>query len=274
MKLRHAGLCLVFIAAPAIAHDFWLQPVRYQVAPGSLFAATFQVGHGAARQRWGNDVSRVLLFADFYNGRRRDRRDALRNGGPADVITTLVEPGLHVLAMQTSYSFSDLPAIRFNDYAREEGLALVLAHRKRKGTSNATGYERYSRRAKAIVQVGQQTPSNASSVTRPIGLKLEIVPGRNPYALGASRMLPVQILYRGRPLPNATVKLTKLEADEKPTAVATTDRSGRVSFRIPPSGTWLLNVVWGEPITGDKRAEFDTTFSSLTFGFAGVRRRP
>ncbi len=176
--------------------------------------------------------------------------------------------------MQTSYSFSELPSIRFNDYAKEEGLALAIAQRRRTGKSGAPGFERYSRRAKAIVQVGAHTPASQSAVTRPIGLKLEIVPARNPYALGASRMLPVHVLYKGRRLANATVKLTSLEYDAKPVAVAITNRSGRASFRIPPTGSWLLNVVWAEPVAGDKRVDFDTTFSSLTFGYGVGSRRP
>ncbi|MEO7411170.1 MAG: DUF4198 domain-containing protein [Sphingomicrobium sp.] len=274
MKIRHAALSLAMFAAPGIAHDFWLQPFRYQVAPGAPFAATFQVGHAAARQRWGNDIRRIEVFAEFRNGRRSDRRAALRNGGPADVVMTFPDAGLRVLAMQTSYSFSNLPAIRFNDYAREEGLAAVLAHRQRTGKGNAAGLERYSRRAKTLVQVGKPSSTDSTWATRPVGLKLEIVPRRNPYALGASRLLPVDVLYNGRPLANAKVKLTSLEADEKPFAIALTDRAGRASFRIPQTGNWLLNVVWAEPVRGIKNADFDTTFSSLTFGYPAKRPRP
>ncbi len=75
------------------------------------------------------------------------------------------------------------------------------------------------------------------------------------------------MLYRGRRLANATVKLRSLEADERPLAVAVTDRNGRASFRVPATGGWLLNVIWGEPVAGDPKVDFDTTFSSLTFGY-------
>ncbi len=39
------------------------------------------------------------------------------------------------------------------------------------------------------------------------------------------------------------------------------------TLRVPPVGEWLVNVIWSEPVTGDPKADFDTTFSSLTFGF-------
>lgn len=271
MKFRLAGLALILSATPAIAHDFWLQPRRFQVEPGAPLPATLQVGHGALRQRWGN-ASRIVMLGDFFNGSRRDRRGDLRSGGPADIVTSFSSPGLHVLALQSSYAFSELPSIRFNDYAKVEGLVLPLAARQRTGASGKVGREKYSRRAKALIQVGPPTPANQAMATRPIGLKLEIVPDRNPYALGRSRMLPLHVLYNGRRLANATVKLTSLEFDSRPIATTVTDRQGRANFRIPAVGDWLLNVIWSEPVNGDSRADFDTTFSSLTFGYDPARR--
>ncbi len=266
MKTQLASLCLMLLAVPAQAHDFWIQPSRFQVAPGAALPITFQVGHGKFRERWSNN-NRILLLRNFFPGGQRDKRPHLRSGGPADLVTSFAPAGLHVLAMQTNYAFSELPAARFNDYAREEGLALIIAARKRAGKTNMAGRERYSRRAKALIQVGAQTAANQALATRPVGLKLEIVPERNPYALDSSRVLPVHVLYKGRRLPNATVKLTNLRSDERPVATVVTDRMGRARFKVPASGEWLVNVVWGEPISGDRAADFDTTFSSLTFGY-------
>ncbi len=267
MKPRFIALSLLLLSTPAQAHDFWIQPVRFQVEPGAALPVTFQVGHGKFRERWSNN-DRITLLGDFFERSRRDRRSDLRSSGPADFVTSFAPAGLHVLGLQTSYAFSELPAARFNDYAKEEGLPLILAARQRAGKANTAGRERYSRRAKALIQVGRQTATGQALATRPIGLKLEIVPDRSPYALDSTRMLPVHVLYNGRRLPNATVKLTNLRSDEKPVAVAVTNRLGQARFRVPASGEWLLNVVWGEPVAGDPRVDFDTTFSSLTFGYA------
>ena len=269
MKLRLLTLMLAMTASPVMAHDFWLQPTRFQVAPNDPLSATFLVGHAALRERWNNN-DRIVDIKAFFMGGATDLRRDLRTG-EVDLVTRLRAPGIHVLGMQSNHAFSELPALRFNDYAKEEGLALITAARQRLGKGGVAGRERYSRRAKSLVQVGTQTATNQASVTRPIGLKLEIVPDRNPYALDASRMLPVHVLYNGRRLANATVKLTNLGNDAKPVAVAITDRAGRARFRIPAQGKWLLNVVWGEPITGNPRFDFDTTFSSLTFGYPGAR---
>ena len=265
MKLRLILLPLALLATPVMAHDFWLQPTRFQVAPNAPLGATFLVGHAALRERWKNN-DRIVVMKDFFAGAATDVRGGLRTG-EVDLLTRFASPGLHVLGMQSSYAFSDLPAIRFNDYAKVEGLALITAARQSSGKSGVPGRERYSRRAKTLIQVGAQTATNQHFATRPIGLKLEIVPDRNPYALGASRVLPVHVLYNGRRLANATVKLTNLANDDKPVAVAITDSAGRARFRVPATGNWLLNVVWGEPVKGNLRFDFDTTFSSLTFGY-------
>ena len=268
MKLRSIPLALALVAAPVMAHDFWLQPNSFHVASNSAVGATFLVGHAALRERWRNN-DRVVVLKSYFNGRATDQRGALRSGD-VDLVMRFAAPGVHVVGMQSSHAFSDLPALRFDDYAKEEGLALIIAARQRAGKAAQPGRERYSRRAKTLLQVGRATAANQRMATRPIGLKLEIVPDRNPYALDASRMLPVHVLYNGRRLANATVKLTNLAKDDKPVAVAITDRAGRAQFRVPARGNWLLNVVWGEPVAGNPQYKFDTTFSSLTFGYPGA----
>ncbi len=272
MHIRIAALSLMMVAVPASAHDFWIQPARFEVEPGTAIAFTFQIGHGKFRERWNNN-QRILSLLDFHRGEPRDLRPQLRNGGSFDFAIGAAAPGLHVIAMQSTHATSELPAIRFNDYARTEGLVPILAARNAAGKTNSPGRERYSRRAKALIQVGQATVANRSIATRPIGLKLEIVPDRNPYALGANRILPVHVLYNGRRLSNATLKLTNLGDDERPVAVVVTDRAGQARFRVPATGAWQLNVVWSEPVRNDPKVEFDTTFSSLTFGYDMPARR-
>lgn len=263
---------LLSAAAPAFAHDFWIQPLRFQVGVGQPLAATFQVGHGQYRQRWGNDIRRIPLLVDVSVGGRTDQRANVRSDANADFVSKLGRAGLHVLAMQTSTAFSDLPALRFNDYIKAEGLTLPIAVRARTNSTALPGRERYTRRAKALIQVGTQTPANSVLATRPIGMKLEIVPEKNPYLLDRTRQLPVYVLYKGKRLPNASVRLTSLEFDARPLESKITDRAGRATFTVPAVGDWLINVIWSEPVSGDPKADFETTFSSLTFGYDPARR--
>lgn len=256
---------MLMISAPAFGHDVWMQPQRYQVRPDAPLPVTFLIGHGPYRDNWLNNKG-VILFVDKSTGGTRNVIKDLTDG-PPDAVTKFSRPGIHVLALQSRFAFSELPSIRFNDYAKAEGLVTVLDARAREGTMASTGRERYSRRAKAIVQVGAVTPREQQFATKPVGLKLEIIPEVSPYALGPARMLPVRVFYNNRLLPNATVMLTNLADDAKPLQTAVTDKSGRAVFKIPVSGNWLLNVLWSERVKGDPSFDFDTTFSSLTFGY-------
>lgn len=266
--LAVAGLVLATaFAGPAFAHDFWLQPADFRIAPGQTTPVSIQVGHGQSRQRWAVKSDRVLMMRQIGPSGVTDHREALRRAGTGDLPLRFATPGVQVLALQTNHTQSDLPALRFNDYLKEEGLTPAAQLRARQGKTGAPGREIYSRRAKTLVLVGAPDPAHDALVTRPVGLTLEIVPEANPYSLKPGQALPVRVLYEGRPLAGATVKLTNLDFDMKPVAVKLTDKAGRAAFDVPLQGVWLLNVIWTRPITGDPRGDFDTTFSSLSFGF-------
>ena len=62
------------------------------------------------------------------------------------------------------------------------------------------------------------------------------------------------------------MKLTNLDADAEPVAQTLSDRTGHAMFKHPGAGSWQLNVIWTKPISGNADAEFETVFSSLSFG--------
>ncbi len=267
--MKRLALALVAVASAnaAAAHDFWLQPRDFATAVDTPDPVTIEVGHGPARQRWSAALDRVATFVAVGSAGTKDIHDALQPpGGPADATLTFSRPGTYVVVLATNRATSDLPAIRFNDYIKAEGIAPAIAARTAAGATDTPGRELYSRRAKAIVHVGPATAAEPQ-VTRPIGLTLEIVPGRDPTAAGFDMTLPVTVLYDGAPLAGAFVKLNNLDFDARPVATATTDAHGAAVFKVPFKGLWQMNVVWTKPIH-DPRADFDTVFSSLTFGWS------
>jgi len=86
-----------------------------------------------------------------------------------------------------------------------------LEQRARLNQMDRDGSERYSRCAKSIVQVGPPGAGSQDHVSKPVGLPLEIVPEANPYGVPRSAALPVRVIYAGRPLAGALVKLTNLK---------------------------------------------------------------
>ena len=268
-----AALALAFglaWSAEARAHDFWVQPNAFWFPPSATTSLTLEVGHGPQRQRSTIPLKRITRFdAVAPEGRLIALRGRLRPaGGPVDGDVHLSDPGTYVLALETDdQALSFLPAIRFNDYLRVEGLTPALNLRARTHRMDADGTENYSRRAKALVQVGPIVPGGSFQVTKPLGMSLEIVPEINPYELPRPASLPVRVIFENRPLAGALVKLTNLDHDEAPVETHLTDRAGRATFTMPKGGKWLLNVIWtkAQPMTRD--TDFETTFSSLSFGW-------
>jgi uncharacterized GH25 family protein len=241
-------LCLCMSAR---AHDFWVNPDSFVVSVGASTALRMQVGHGDARRTSPIPSRRIERFAAWTPA--GDVID-LRNDGrlaPA-------EPGLHLLVLETDAdALSHLPADRFDAYVQEEGLWPAAAARGR------DVIERYRRVAKALIQAGAPGEGSQDLATKRLGLPLEIVLAAPPTD---DRTLTAQVMYKSRPLARALVKLTDLDHDAQPVAAQVTDDEGRVHLRRPPPGHWLLNVVWTTPLGGDEGIDFDTIFSSLSFG--------
>jgi uncharacterized GH25 family protein len=264
-----ATLIALCLASPVAAHDFWLQPHAFRVNANADVPVTIQVGHGSLRQRWAGDPARVVFLRSLGADGVADLRQALRPAtSPQDALVRFAKPGTYVLAFQSTPAASNLPAIRFNDYLNAEGLTPALQLRARTNAAGSPGKETYSRRCKAIVEVGADASRGRALVTKPLGMSLEIVPEKNPYLLRPNERLPVRVLFEGRPLAGALVKLTNLEFDGRPVETHLTTPDGRASFAVPHTGEWLVNVIWTKPITGNPEADFETTFSSLTFGFS------
>lgn len=252
-------------ADAAVAHDFWVQPSDFVAAPGATVPIVIEVGHGPARQRWSAPIDRVTTFSAVGPTGIKDIRSALLPpGGKSDADVSFSVPGSYIVVLETSRSESNLPAIRFNDYIKAEGIVPALTSRAATGATDTPGRELYSRRAKALIRIGTGTAPQPQML-RPVGLTLEIVPGIDPTAPDFAMTLPVTILYEGKPLVGAFVKLNNLDFDSRPVATQVTDGKGRASFKVPFKGLWQMNVVWTKPIK-DPRADFDTVFSSLTFG--------
>jgi uncharacterized GH25 family protein len=273
---RSVLLSAVCFASSVAAHDFWVQPNEYWLTPEAVTPLTLQVGHGPFRQRSPIRRSRITRFeAVTPDGGKIELRDHLDLGGDKkDGDLRLRAPGAYVLVFETdAQAQSHLPAIRFNDYLEVEGLTPALEQRERTHRMDADGSENYSRRAKSLVQVGQPEAGSQAQVTRPIGLSLEIVPEQSPYAEPRPAILPVRVIYEGRPLAGALIKLTNLEHDATPLEMQRTDRDGRASFIMPKGGTWLLNVIWTKPLPSSRDTDFETVFSSLSFGFPSTRPR-
>jgi uncharacterized GH25 family protein len=253
------GLLLgLFCARDGLAHAFWVQPSDFWVTQRAAVSLSLQVGDAFTRQVSPIAPERITRFEAI--GPAGDVKDARA--------TTLrfAESGTYVLVLETdNRAYSHQSAERFNAYVEAEGLTPALEYRTRTHQMLVDGFERYSRAAKSLVLVGQRDARVDERISRPLGLRLEIVPEGNPYAAPRPSHFPVRVLYEGRPLPGALLKLMNLDWDLSVEDQRRADSSGLVDFAMPESGRWLISVVWTQPLANAADADYETFFSSLTF---------
>ena len=155
-----------------------------------------------------------------------------------------------------------LEAKDFNSYIEGEGFAAVMEARRKGGKTDAEGRELYSRFAKVLMGKG------GSLATRPLGHVLEIVPEKDPATLAAGEPLPVQVLFRGKPLAGAHVSAAYAGAEMKGhdfPVTAETDAQGRAVLQLDRPGLWYARLIHMVAAQDDPQIEWRSFFATLTF---------
>jgi hypothetical protein len=245
--------------APLFAHDMWIEPTPFFPATGQIVSVRLRVGQDLLGDPLPLDPALVTEFVieDAAGRRPFVRRD---RGDPAGLFRVST-PGLLVIGYGSKPSAVEQPGERFDHYLKEEGLDAIAALRARRGDARATVRELYSRCAKSLVLSG---PPSEATGDRRLGLMLELVAERNPYALPVGQDLPVRLTYDSRPLAGAlVVALNRSRPSEK--LLARTDNEGRVRFRVRTGGMWLVKAVHMVPAPTGANAEWVSFWASLTF---------
>jgi len=119
--------------------------------------------------------------------------------------------------------------------------------------------------AKTICNI--QGAATDDLITKPAGQRLEIVPQRNPAAVGEKGKLLLQVLCDGKPVKNADIEATLAVSSDKKQKVfkGKTDDQGMVSISSLQPGYWLLKAkhVYAHP--DPKKADEVVLLATLTF---------
>ncbi|MEE4349295.1 MAG: DUF4198 domain-containing protein [Pacificimonas sp.] len=252
------ALIAAALAAPAAAHDFWLEPSNFNPAAGETATVSLYVGHGEDVADWRVPAERVTDLKLITDDGAADLSPALL---PVSEGLKIAVPGTGtaaMIALASSPSRSELEGERFQDYIVKEGIQPIIAHRARTASEALPGVERYSRRSKAILN---GTAGVNEFLLRPVGHTLEIVPIANP-AFGDE--VPFRVYWQGQPLENALVKLHEIGGSRTFAAIPT-DARGIVTLPIPETGTFRLATIWGTAEFEAPDAVYDSIFATLTF---------
>jgi len=250
---------LTLIVAALFAHDMWIEPTTFSPEPGQTVGVKLRVGQDLIGDPIPRNPALINQFVVVDAGGRKPvvGRDGADPAGFLRVAT----PGLLVVGYGSNPSAVELPADKFNQYLKEEGLDAILALRARRNETGAKANELFSRCAKSLVLSGSPA---AAQGDRQLGFTLELVVERNPYAIRAGADLPVRLTYEKRPLAGAlVVAMNRLNPSEK--LSARTGSDGRVRFRLQSRGLWLIKAVHMVPTPAGSNAQWASYWASLTF---------
>jgi uncharacterized GH25 family protein len=241
------------------AHDMWIDPTTFVPDSGQIVGVRLRVGQDLL----GDPLPRDRTLIDQFVFEDEAGRKPLvgRDGSDPAGFLRVAAPGVVVVGYHSHPSAVELTAEKFNQYLKEEGLDDVAAVRARRNETGKPAHESFSRCAKSLLWSG--APSEGQG-DRPLGFTLELVAERNPYAIRAGQELPVRLTYENRPLGGAlVVAMNRLNPSEKLTA--RTDKDGRVRFRLPKGGMWLVKAVHMIAAAAGSSAEWTSFWASLTF---------
>ncbi|RSK48750.1 DUF4198 domain-containing protein [Hymenobacter rigui] len=259
----------------ARAREFWLEPVRFWVQPGQRVHIRRLIGSHFQGDVWAGKRNRLTGF--WHHAPGQSSVDLLSATAPADTLAstiTLQQPGTHLVTLTTDNAFTTLPAAEFTTYLQQEDFGFILAQRQQRGDSAKPGREAYRRCAKTLVQAGPVLPTDtARAWARVLNLPLELVPEQNPYTLMPGAAFTVRVLRYGHPVAGQQVALW--QRAHQPQALISKLRSnqnGRVLFRLSEAGEYLASTVRMEPAPAGVSADWQSTWSTLSFGLAGKKR--
>ncbi len=133
----------------------------------------------------------------------------------------------------------------------------------KKEVPEANNCFRFDFAAKTLVTIGQ----TATGFDRPGQTSLEIIPLKSPAGLKVGEELPVQVLFQGKPFPEAEVKATydQWQDPQKMFAVkGKTDAQGKYTLKIDKPGRWLLVVSHKTPYHDPTECDDNSFQGTLT----------
>jgi uncharacterized GH25 family protein len=264
-EIVRSGLVLMAlgIGVSAGAHDLWLLAEPPSVAAGASLRLKAATG-----MRFPESLSAVTpdRVEDFWvldaAGARHEVPGARAEGELLRADVRLDTPGVALAALAIKPRTLELSAEDFNEYLEHDGLPQILERRRARGEIEKSARESYAKFAKAIVTVGEGGPRNLA--TRAAGLRIEIVPLRDPGTVGAGEALPVQVLFEGRPLEG--VYVYALAAGEEGYVDGhRTDRDGRTAVPLPAGGLMSLHCIHMRPHADPGEADWESFFATVTF---------
>ena len=263
--MRILALVLSFFATTASAHEFWIEPLVYQVEPDGRLEAHLVNGQDFA----GTNIPFLPRgFANFLMF--TDANTAARVTGRAGDLPALQQDplgeGLNVVAYQARASSIAYDSWeKFQKFVDHKDFGDVLSVHRERGLPEEGFKEVYSRYSKTLIGVG-----NSEGADTRVGLTTEFVALNNPYTDDLSNGMQVQLFYSNAPRADVQVEVFEKAADfSVEITLYRTDADGIATIPVKPGYSYMIDsVVLREPsedVAATMQAVWETLWANITF---------
>jgi uncharacterized GH25 family protein len=234
-----ALLCASFPIS-ARAHEFWIEPSSYRAEVGAQIGVALRVGEHFKGKPVGRASDRVERFAAVWWGDDQKRQEAAIEGKDGDEPAGELTPshaGLHLVIYDSDHARIELEGEKFESYLKAKGLEAIREQRRTRNENAKAAREVYSRCAKSLIFVADESKRDVSERDHAVGMPLEIVAQFNPYAEQAPRDAKFLVYFDGKPLPN--VQVTALSRQQtRPLQTQRSTKDGEIT--LSPDRQWPL----------------------------------
>ena len=265
-RILSAAILFAFSAGLS-AHDFWIEPSTFAPRADEAIRLFLRVGERFTGEPMPRNSAAIERFVAV--GPSGEKPVLGRDGLDPAGLFRLDAPGLWHIGYRSKPSPVILPAEKFEQYLRDEGLEYVSDARAARGQTQMAGRERFSRSVKSLLRAG--TDSSVTGFDRALGLTLEFVLDADPTLTTATRV-PMRLLLEGTPLARALVVAYRKDAGAAGAGAermrTRTDAQGRVVLTVEP-GQWLVKAVYMKGADATSGADWESVWTALTFEVPG-----
>lgn len=260
------ALLMTWIAGVSKAHEFWIDPVSHQVAPGAPVVADIRVGTEYEGGAFSYIPNRFRRFDYALDGKIAPV-DGTVGDRPAMNITPETEGLLVAIHVTKDQRVIWDKWEKFANFLTHKDLTWGLDQHDARGLSRERVRERYSRYAKSLVAVGEGAGTDVEA-----GLLTEIIALENPYTDNMSDGLNMRATYEGAPLTDTQIEVYEKAADGTVRVFTErTDASGAATIPVRPGHRYMLDAVILRPleVVEETDPSWESLWANLTFEVPG-----
>ncbi len=256
-------------ALPASAHEMFLKPQAYRLAPDTH--ATAELVNGTFDQSE-NVISRDRMRDVTVHGGGETLSPSEAQWSESGLSAFLAYEtggeGTYAIGVSTKPRMITLSRKAFSDYLKHEGVSDTLADFEKNSTLDQVR-ERYSKHVRTIVQVGD---ARSEDHRIEFGYPVEIILENNPYTAHVGDRVGFRVFSGGEPLTDQLVYASHdgfhrhaEDGAHQRAQTLRTDDDGRGFFDLTAKGVWYLTLIHMKKLDNDSNADYESNWATVTF---------